>query len=211
MRVDAVRGVSFAVAAGECVAIVGPSGSGKTTLLAMLGGLLTPSSGSIDLGGRDLSRLAKPDLARVRRESVGFIFQAGNLVPYLTARENIELIGAISHKRHVKQRADRLIAGLGLSHRANAVATELSGGERQRVAIARALANEPDVLLADEPTANLDLVRGSQVVRALIKEVRRREIAAIIVTHDREMARLTDRILDMRDGLLHDVKDPVEA
>lgn len=203
-QVNAVRGVSFELAAGEFVAIVGPSGSGKTTLLAMLGGLLTPSSGSIEVNGKDISKMSRSQLARFRGESVGFVFQAGNLLPYLTALENIEVIGSLSSARSVKARAAELIEELGLSGRANAVATELSGGERQRVAIARALVNQPALVLVDEPTASLDSARGEQVVKSLVEEVRTRGTAGIMVTHDMRMAQHAGRVLEMRDGELRE-------
>lgn len=200
--VRAVRGVSFATEPGEFVAIVGPSGSGKTTLLAMIGGLLTPTSGSIEVNGRDVSRLTNGQRATYRRKAVGYVFQANNLVTYLTARENLLLMQAISggSRADARRRADQLLEELGITPRANALASELSGGERQRVAIARALMNDPDLVLVDEPTANLDSHRGRQVVSSLIQEVKARGKLGIMVTHDLEMAALADRILELHDG-----------
>jgi len=198
----AVRDVTFATQPGEFVAVVGPSGSGKTTLLAMIGGLLTPSAGSISVNGRDIARLSRGEQAAYRRQSVGYVFQANNLMPFLTARENLLVMASITggDRKAAKARADRLLAELGLEKRAHALATELSGGERQRVAIARALMNDPDLVLVDEPTASLDSTRGRQVVSSLIAEVKGRGKLGLMVTHDTEMAALADRVLAMHDG-----------
>ena len=202
--VHAVREASFQVVSGEFITIVGPSGSGKTTLLAMIGGLLTPTSGSIRLGDLDVTQLRGRGLAEYRRSSIGYVFQANNLMPFLTARENLMVMQAVagSDRRAARERADRLLAELGIANRAKAVVTEMSGGERQRVAIGRALMNEPAVVLVDEPTANLDSERGRRVVTSLIEEVKGRDKVGIMVTHDIAMAELTDRILEMRDGVL---------
>ena len=202
--VHAVRDVSFQTKPGEFIAIVGPSGSGKTTLLAMIGGLLAPTSGAILVNGRDIARMGSSDLVRYRRESVGFVFQANNLVPYLTGRENMLLVQAITggDGGAARRRADQLLEELGISGRAKALATALSGGERQRVAIGRALMNDPELVLVDEPTANLDSERGRQVVQSLIAEVRSRGKLGIMVTHDTEMAAFADRVLALHDGQL---------
>jgi len=202
--VRAVRDVTFTIAPGEFAAIVGPSGSGKTTLLAMIGGLLTPTAGSITVDGREVAKLSDGEAAAYRRNSVGYVFQANNLVPYLTARENLMLMQQIGGgpKAAARQRAGRLLEELGLTKRADAIATQLSGGERQRVAIARALMNDPQLVLVDEPTASLDSVRGRQVVRSLIDEVKGRDKLGILVTHDLEMAALADRVLEIHDGAL---------
>lgn len=202
--VHAVRGVSFATEPGEFVAIVGPSGSGKTTMLAMIGGLLTPTRGSIEVNGRDIARLKGKELAEYRRRKVGFVFQANNLLPYLTARENLLVMARINGTdlKTAGARADQLLEELGLAARRNALATELSGGERQRVAIARALMNDPELVLVDEPTASLDSARGRQVVESLIAEVKGRDKLGLMVTHDMAMAALADRVLEMHDGQL---------
>lgn len=208
--VHAVQGVSFEASAGDFLALVGPSGSGKTTLLAMIGGLLTPSEGSIDVGGREVTTMSARAAAAYRRNNVGFVFQANNLLPYLTARENLLVvrdIGGIGRKE-AGPRADRLLDELGLAARKNAAATELSGGERQRVAIARALMNDPDVVLVDEPTASLDSARGAQVVNSLIQEVKTRRKLGIMVTHDIAMAELADRVLELHDGRLQAIRTP---
>ncbi|MCC7088602.1 MAG: ABC transporter ATP-binding protein [Chloroflexi bacterium] len=203
--VRAVRNASFSTEPGEFVAVVGPSGSGKTTLLAMVGGLLTPTSGTIEVNGRDIAGLNAGQQAAYRRESVGYVFQANNLLPFLTARENLQMISRITgaNGRAARQRADQLLEELGLTNRANAVATELSGGERQRVAIGRALMNDPELVLVDEPTASLDSARGRQVVESLIQEVKSRGKLGLMVTHDMAMAELADRIIEMHDGELN--------
>ncbi|GAB4321244.1 MAG: ABC transporter ATP-binding protein [Dehalococcoidia bacterium] len=206
--VHAVRGVSFEAAAGEFLAVVGPSGSGKTTLLAMIGGLLTPTAGTIAVDGRAVEKLEGRQRAEYRRRSVGYVFQANNLIPFLTARENLLVmshIGGARDRGTARRRADQLLDELGLTKRANAIATELSGGERQRVAIGRALMNDPDLVLVDEPTAALDSARGRQVVESLIAEVKGRDKLGIMVTHDMAMAALADRILEMHDGELREV------
>ena len=202
--VQAVKDASFSTEPGEFVAVVGPSGSGKTTLLAMIGGLLTPTSGRIEVNGRDIARLSRGQQAAYRRESVGYVFQANNLLPYLTARENLLVMSRITggRGRGVGARADQLLEELGLTKRARALATELSGGERQRVAIGRALMNDPELVLVDEPTASLDSARGRQVVESLIQEVKSRGKLGLMVTHDLAMAELADRIIEMHDGAL---------
>lgn len=206
--VQAVRDASFSTQPGAFVAVVGPSGSGKTTLLAMVGGLLTPTAGTIVVNGRDIAGLSRSRQAAYRRESVGYVFQANNLLPFLTARENLLVMAQISGtaRKAARARADRLLAELGIEGRAGALATELSGGERQRVAIARALMNDPGLVLVDEPTASLDSARGRQVVESLIREVKQRGKLGLMVTHDMDMAKLADRILAMHDGLMTEVE-----
>ena len=206
MAVNAVCNVSFATKPGEFVAVVGPSGSGKTTLLAMVGGLLTPTTGAIRVNGKDIAKLSAREQAAYRRSSVGYVFQANNLLPYLTARENLLLMAQISRAdgKDAKRRAAQLLDELGLVSRADALATELSGGERQRVAIARALMNDPQLVLVDEPTASLDSARGKQVVESLIGEVKSRDKLGLMVTHDLAMAGLADRALAMHDGVMRE-------
>jgi putative ABC transport system ATP-binding protein len=202
--VEAVRDVSFSVRAGEFVAIVGPSGSGKTTLLAMLGGLLIATNGRVVVGGSDISRWSEAQRARFRRERVGFVFQGFNLVPYLTAEQNLLVIPSISGKvsGEARARARQLLRELGVEKRAHHLPGELSGGERQRVAIGRALMNDPLLVLVDEPTSNLDSERGNEVVRSLAEEVKMRNKIGIMVTHDRRMLARVDRVLEMADGRL---------
>jgi putative ABC transport system ATP-binding protein len=204
-EVRAVKDVSLVATPGEFIALVGPSGSGKTTLLAMIGGLLRPSSGAVVVDGVDIASFSSREQAAYRRERVGFVFQANNLLPYLTVRENLLLVAAIAGKaarRTFGDRANQLIEELGLTGRRSALATELSGGERQRVAIARALMNDPDLVLVDEPTASLDSERGRRVVESLIAEVKSRAKLGIMVTHDPAMAALADRVVELHDGEL---------
>lgn len=188
-EVRAVWSVTFATGHGEFVGIVGPSRSGKTTTLAMLCGLLTPTSGSIKLDGREITGLGVRQLMEYRRLSVGYVYQTNNLLPFMTARQNLMVmtwIGASTAEG--KRRTGRFIEQLGLSQRADALATQLSGGERQRVAIGRALMNDPEIVQVDEPTANLDSVRGRQVVEMLVRETKDRNKLAIMVAHDLAMA-----------------------
>jgi putative ABC transport system ATP-binding protein len=202
--VEAVRDVSFSVRTGEFVAIVGPSGSGKTTLLAMLGGLLTATNGRVVVGSSDISRWSEAQRARFRRERVGFVFQGFNLVPYLTAEQNLLVMPSMSGKLsgEARARARQLLRELGVEKRAHHLPGELSGGERQRVAIGRALMNDPLLVLVDEPTSNLDSERGNEVVRSLAEEVKMRNKIGIMVTHDRRMLTHVDRVLEMADGRL---------
>ena len=203
--VEAVRDASLSVRAGEFVAIVGPSGSGKTTLLAMLGGLITATRGRVIVSDTDISRLNEAQRARFRRERVGFVFQGFNLVPYLTAEQNLLVIPSISGKLdgQMRARAGQLLEELGVEKRADHLPGELSGGERQRVAIGRALMNDPLLVLVDEPTSNLDSERGTEVVRSLAEEVKLRNKIGIMVTHDRRMLTHVDRVLEIADGRLH--------
>jgi putative ABC transport system ATP-binding protein len=190
------------LAAGEMISLVGPSGSGKSTLLAIVGGLLTPDSGSIVVGGEDIAQFSRGQRTRYRRDRVGFVFQGSNMVPFLTARENLLLVGEFggADKKALKRRADDLLEELGLTRVSGALATRLSGGERQRVAIARALMRDPVLLLVDEPTASLNTELGLTVVDALASEVHNRGKACVMVTHDTRMAERADRIVSMRDG-----------
>jgi ABC-type lipoprotein export system ATPase subunit len=203
--VRAVDGVSLEVAAGESVAIVGPSGCGKSTLLYLLGGLERPSSGTLRLAGRQLEQMAEGELARLRRHSLGFVFQAFHLVDELTALENVELPALLAGAtpRKARDRAQELLEQVGLADRAAHLPSALSGGQRQRVAIARALANEPLVVLADEPTGNLDSAATTDVLR-LFEQLRADGQTLVIVTHDSRIAATADRLLSMRDGVLVD-------
>jgi ABC-type lipoprotein export system ATPase subunit len=203
--VHALRGVSIEVNRGERVALLGKSGSGKSTLLNLLGGLDRPTSGRIEIGGRDLSTMSGNELARHRLATVGMIFQSFNLVPSRTALDNVELpmIFAGLSRRERRDLARQALEAVGLGARLNHRPAELSGGETQRVAIARALVNNPAVLLADEPTGNLDSASAAEVVALLTDHVRRYDTVLILVTHDEELARgCTDRVLRLRDGQL---------
>ncbi|HMM49737.1 MAG TPA: ABC transporter ATP-binding protein [Miltoncostaeaceae bacterium] len=203
-QVVALEHATLAVDEGEMVALLGPSGSGKRTLLSIAGGLLAPTSGSVRVGGRELAHLGARELTRVRRERIGFVFQAVNLVPFLTARENLLVVDELAGRRGrgAHARADRLLQELDLADRATHFPDRLSGGERQRVAIGRALMNQPAVVLVDEPTSALDTARGERVMELLRREVTDRGTAAVVVTHDRRMTRFADRTLTIEDGVL---------
>jgi putative ABC transport system ATP-binding protein len=200
--VSAVKGVSLQVEAGETVAIVGPSGSGKSTLLNLLGGLDRPSSGEVRIGGVALSGLTDDDLTRLRRKSVGLIFQFFNLLPLLSARENVALPSLLAGTAfdEADQRAGELLQLVGLGTRMEHRPDQLSGGEMQRVAVARALSQRPLLLLADEPTGNLDSASGAIVQEMLLDAARSSGCALIIITHDVAAARRADRVLDFKDG-----------
>jgi putative ABC transport system ATP-binding protein len=202
--IHAVDGVSLQVAAGEFVALVGPSGSGKTTMLSILAALLKPTSGQILLDGQDLSSMGDIDRVNMRREKIGFTFQANNLVPYLSAVENVELMLRLNNKldKAGKLRARELLARLGLSERLHNLPGQMSGGQQQRVAIARALIHNPSLVLADEPTASLDTERAYQVVETFAGLIHEQKRAGIMVTHDLRMCEFVDRVLQMQDGKL---------
>jgi putative ABC transport system ATP-binding protein len=204
-EVRALDGVSIAVRVGEFVAIQGTSGSGKSTLLNMLGGLDRPTSGEVLFDQHSLAPFNKKEMARYRRHSVGMIFQNFNLIPTMTAAENVELALAFGGMRGGErdQRTKELLSRVGLAERMTHRPSELSGGEQQRVAIARALANRPRVLLADEPTGNLDSTRAHELLTLLREMVNRDELTIVMVTHDHELAKgFADRIIFMKDGQL---------
>src|SRR5512147_1628046 len=207
--IHAVDGVSISVKAGEFVALVGPSGSGKTTMLAMLAALLRPTSGGIFIDGQDLTTMDEGARAKFRREKIGFTFQANNLVPYLTAQENVELMLRLNglYDKAAASRAKDLLTQLGLGERLNNLPRQLSGGQQQRVAIARALVHQPALVLADEPTASLDTERAFQVVETFAHLIHENNRAGIIVTHDLRMCQFVDRVLQMQDGKLVRIYD----
>ena len=187
----------------EIVTLLGPSGSGKTTLLSIAGGLLSPTSGSVRVGDHDIAGYSKRQLTAFRRSEVGFVFQQVNLVPFLTARENLLVVAELAHDtKEATAHADRLIEELGLAHRRNALPGTMSGGERQRVAVGRALMNRPKLVLVDEPTSALDTKLGAQVMELIVGEVRSRGTAAVVVTHDRRMTTYADRTVEITDGRL---------
>jgi putative ABC transport system ATP-binding protein len=200
----AVDDVSISVKTGEFIALVGPSGSGKTTLLAMLATLLETSEGTIVIDGQDVAQMSDQDRTRFRREKIGFTFQSNNLVPYLTALENVELMLRLNGKydRAGRERARELLARLGLAERFNNLPRQLSGGQQQRVAIARALIHNPALVLADEPTSSLDTERAYQVVQTFANLIHEQNRAGIMVTHDLRMTEFADRIIQMVDGKL---------
>lgn len=203
-EVVALADANLEVAVGEIVALVGPSGSGKTTLCSIAGGLLSPTAGSVNVGGKDISGFSARQLTDFRRTSVGFVFQSVNLVPFLTARENLlvvnELAGRSGRRGDAAARADQLLDELGLNDRAGNLPDQLSGGQRQRVAIGRALMNEPDLVMFDEPTSALDSTLGDQVVKLIRDEMQERGTAAIIVTHDDRITHYADRTAHIEDG-----------
>jgi putative ABC transport system ATP-binding protein len=204
--VRAVDGVDLDVAPGETVAVMGPSGCGKSTLLHLLGGLDRPTSGDVWLAGRRIDRLGERALARVRRDAVGFVFQAFHLMDELNAVENVELpalMVARTSPRAARRRATGLLEQVGLADRAGFLPAALSGGQRQRVAIARALSNEPLVVLADEPTGNLDSAATLEVLR-LFERLHKAGQTLVIVTHDERIAATADRLISMRDGAFVD-------
>ncbi|MGH2389023.1 MAG: ABC transporter ATP-binding protein [Chloroflexota bacterium] len=202
--VTALEEASLRVEEGELVALVGPSGSGKTTLLAIAGALLEPTRGRVWLDGQDITALAPAARVRFRLDNIGFVLQSSNLVPYLTARDQLLLPARLAGNRDrgATVRADRLLHELDLDRRGRHYPEKLSGGERRRVAIARALMNDPALILADEPTASLDSTRGREVVKLLAREVREHRKAAIMVTHDERMLDLCDRVVRIVDGRL---------
>ena len=205
VQVHAVREIDLALTAGESVAIVGPSGSGKTTLLQLLGALDRPTAGELLFEGRDIGRLGDRALSELRLEVLGFVFQQFNLIPTLTAAQNVEIALAptSSSRTARRERVLALLASVGLAERADHVPSKLSGGEQQRVAIARALANEPHVLLADEPTGNLDSETGAEIMDLLLSlsgDEQRRTV--IVVTHDASVAGRAQRVIRMLDGRL---------
>lgn len=206
LKVTAVNQVNLAIAPGEIVLIMGPSGSGKTTLLSMLGGLLRPTEGQVNLQGVSITNLSEAELPDIRAQKVGFIFQAFNLLDALSVKENIEFPGQLinSSKSEKGERVNLLIKKLGLTHRKNALPATLSGGEKQRVAIARALVNHPPLILADEPTGNLDSQSGQEVLMLLHEIAKNEGCGVLIVTHDPRVEELADRILWLEDGKLSD-------
>jgi putative ABC transport system ATP-binding protein len=203
-EVRALAGVSLTVPRGQFLSVMGPSGSGKSTLLNLLGALDVPSSGSIRIGGQELAKMDDAALSAFRRERLGFIFQFFNLLPTLTAVENVMLPGLLAGRSYAQllSSAEALLETVGLKGRAHHRPDELSGGEMQRVAVARALLTEPALLLADEPTGNLDSKTGSEVLRLLREATRQRQLTVVMVTHDPRAAAVGDRIVRLADGAI---------
>ena len=203
-EVVALDHATLSIASEEMVALIGPSGSGKTTLCSIAGGLLSPSSGSVVVDGQDISDYSSKQLTRFRSETVGFVFQAVNLVPFLTARENLLVVDEMGRRtgKAARDRADQLLEELGLADRAKNLPGQLSGGQKQRVAIGRALMNEPSLVLFDEPTSALDTKLGEQVMELICSEMKERGTAAVIVTHDERITHYADRTVKITDGVL---------
>jgi putative ABC transport system ATP-binding protein len=212
-RVHAVRDVDLTIGAREATAVIGPSGSGKTTLLQLLGALDRPSEGEILFEGRDIARSGDRELGRLRLDTFGFVFQQFNLIPTLTAAQNVEIAlapnGTPSRER--RESVLRLLDSVGLAPRADHIPSKLSGGEQQRVAIARALANEPHVLLADEPTGNLDSETGAEIIELLLSLSAEGGRTVVVVTHDVDIAKRAGRVVRMRDGRLLTAADSALA
>ncbi len=210
IKVEALKEIDLTVAPGEFVAIVGPSGSGKSTLMNLIGCLDTPTAGSYRLGGEDVSKLDRDQLADVRNRRVGFVFQGFNLLPQISAFENVEMplvFGGISVRERRKRTAE-LLERVGLGDRMDHKPTELSGGQMQRVAIARALAMQPDVVLADEPTGNLDTTAGGDIMQ-LFTDLWQQGRTMVVITHDMTLAKRASRVVEVRDGRI--ISDGVAA
>lgn len=204
--VVALDRATLTVGADEIVALVGPSGSGKTTLCSIAGGILSATAGSVIVGGEEITHYGNRELTRFRQNQVGFVFQTVNLVPFLTARENLLVVDEIGRRegRPARERADRLLGELGLSDRCKNLPGQLSGGQKQRVAIGRALMNDPRLVLFDEPTSALDTELGTQVMELIRAEMKSRSTAAIVVTHDDRITQFCDRTVHIIDGILED-------
>ena len=199
----ALKGIDFHAARGEYIAVVGPSGSGKSTLMNIIGCLDIPTAGDYFLDGKPVNVMTSNQLADVRNQKIGFVFQAFNLLPYATAFENVEvpLLFSRTNGKNRRKRVLEVLSRVGLADKLNNKPTEMSGGEMQRVAIARALANEPDIILADEPTGNLDSKSGGEIVK-IFDELRESGKTIVIITHDMNIAKRTERIVKLKDGLV---------
>ena len=202
-EIEALKETNFKIEEGKFIAIIGPSGSGKSTFLTLAGGLQTPSKGQIIINGKDYTNLSEKERSKLRFNDIGFVLQASNLVPFLTAKQQLELVDRINkQKRQTLQDQKSLFKELGIDHLENKLPKELSGGERQRLAIARALYNNPAIILADEPTASLDSDRAFEVVDLLSKECKEKNKSIIMVTHDNRMIEKCDHVYRMKDGIL---------
>ncbi|MGP1513380.1 ABC transporter ATP-binding protein [Gemella taiwanensis] len=202
-EIEALKETNFKIEEGQFIAIIGPSGSGKSTFLTLAGGLQTPSKGQIIINGKDYTNLSEKERSKLRFNDIGFVLQASNLVPFLTAKQQLELVDRINkQKKQTLQDQKSLFKELGIDHLENKLPKDLSGGERQRLAIARALYNNPAIILADEPTASLDSDRAFEVVDLLSKECREKNKSIIMVTHDNRMIEKCDHVYRMKDGIL---------
>ncbi|WP_062350506.1 ABC transporter ATP-binding protein [Bacillus kwashiorkori] len=203
-EVDIFHSLSFEAKKGELIAVVGPSGSGKSTFLSIAGALLKPDNGRVIVNGQDIASFSEKERSRVRLQEIGFIFQTANLVPFLKVKDQLKLVKELASNwgKEAKGMVQELLNSVGLAHRLNHYPHQLSGGERQRVAIARAFMNDPDIILADEPTASLDRERSVEIVQLIVKEVKEKHKAAIIVTHDEAVLPFCDQIFTLDRGKL---------
>lgn len=204
-EIKALKETSFSLNAGEMVAIIGPSGSGKSTLLTMMGGLQRPSGGKIMFNGKDLGSMKEKERNKLRFDEIGFILQASNLVPYLTIRDQFELVDKFAKKKTDAKKVDEILNRMGISNRKKSYPGELSGGERQRAAISRALYTNPFLLLADEPTASLDSKKTKDVIELLSEQTKNYKRTTVIVTHDNRLLEYCDRVFKIVDGVLEEV------
>ena len=204
-EVKAVEKANIKIKKGDFVAIIGPSGSGKSTLLHLIGLLDRTSCGKIYFNGQDVSELSDDEMTRIRREKIGFVFQQFNLIPLLSALENVELPMTINGKRDfdTKKKAEKLLDMVGLGHRLDNKPPQMSGGEQQRVAIARALANDPEIILADEPTGNLDTKTGKEIIN-ILKGMDKKGFTLVIITHDPQIAKVAQKVISLKDGKIID-------
>ena len=199
-EVEVLKGISFSIDSAEVVSIVGPSGSGKTSIIMLASGLESASKGSIQINGKEIVGLKEKELSEVRRKNIGIVFQSFYLIPNLTAVENVLLSLEANQQYSLEKDAENLLGEFGLSHRMHHLPSELSGGEQQRVAIARALINKPKIILADEPTGNLDSVNSESMIDLLFEYTKKNHTSLVMVTHDSSIAKRCDRIIEIRDG-----------
>ncbi|AQP53371.1 peptide ABC transporter ATP-binding protein [Vagococcus penaei] len=206
-EVTALKGLDFTVNEGEFISVIGPSGSGKSTFLTIAGGLQTPTSGTIFINGNDFSDLPEKRRSELRFKEIGFILQSSNLIPFLTVEEQFKLVDKVKKSSHDTDKIDETLRTLGILELKKSYPGDLSGGERQRVAIGRALFNNPSLILADEPTASLDTEHAYNVVKLLVREAHEKKKATVMVTHDQRMIEWSDKLFEMNDGKLVQVKD----
>ncbi len=206
VHLDILKGIDLEILEGDFVVILGPSGSGKSTLLNLISCLDVPSKGKVTVEGNDISGLSEDELAEVRGKKIGFVFQQFNLLSHLTALENVIIPSIFQGKRSydVKDKAGNILTSLGLEGRVNHKPAELSGGEKQRVAIARSLINDPDIIVADEPTGNVDSKTGEKIMNILVKLNKDEGKTVIVVTHDTELTKFANRVISIKDGEIHD-------